>query len=549
MHRFVFALFVLPLFALSACPEQNAVEIKDAGPQLTRDADYANDVVMAQDAAHADDAALPDQGTGDQGLADSSTSDTFVAHDSALPDSNAGEEDAGLPAQGENIFVSGSFEHWQDGLPLGWMGDKTTMTTDNIAEEDGRFHDGQKSCRIVVQSDSHERLTTAPMSLRAGRYHCSYWVWGGGEIRTARYDGSFSSYGNYHVMSEQNWQQLRYDFTLNDDVDDVFELIFSVRNTQVAFGDLLLDDVRCTRDIEPCDSIECADWQVCDNAQAACVSADGFCADAGECQDWQDCDTDHTCVVAAGHCADTSECSGDTPICDSDTHVCISGDTCAGVDCGDEWRSCNPDTGNCRLTPGRCLDTGDCQLDLPVCDILTHNCVAIDDSTNIVPNGGFEVWEDFALNGSSVNTVHLPVSWYGVCDGCSPYYPDSEAAFDSIVEYTSNTHGGDKALQLIKTGRPADRFESEPFSLTPTTTYNCAYWLRGKGSYKVRGYCGGWLPDSDFASIDSEDWQQQTFDINSNSAWCVLIFYISDTDPNRDHVQIDDVSCSQKFSW
>lgn len=166
-----------------------------------------------------------------------------------------------------------------------------------------------------------------------------------------------------------------------------------------------------------------------------------------------------------------------------------------------------------------------------------------------MPNGSFEIWEDLGLNGSTTSTVHLPQYWYGVCDGCSPWYPDSEASFASIVEYKGHTHSGSSALQIIKPGRPADRFESEPFSLTATKTYNCAYWVRGPGSHKQRAYCGGWAPDTDFQSIDSDQWQQVSFDINSNSAWCVLIFYVSDTDATRDHVQIDDVSCSLKYSW
>lgn len=549
MLRFLLLFSLLSVVSLSACPGQTVETIPDAAASMQRDADYANDISQQADAGTNLDAAMADQQSPDSSSGDHISIDLDLSDSNATVDAYVGSEDAGLPPQGENVLVSGSFEHWQNSLPLGWVGDESNVSSEQIAEDDSHAHDGQKSCLFVNASDSHKRLTTAPMTWRAGRYHCFYWARGGGEIRNARYNGDYSSYSSYQHIHSFEWVPFRYDFNLADDVNDVFELIFSVRNTEIAMGHLWIDDVQCTRDIEPCDDVSCENWQICDNDLAACISAEGFCADENECESWQDCDTEHHCVTSSGYCAGTEDCAGASPVCNETTHLCEAGDPCAGVDCGDEWRSCNPDTGSCRLTPGRCLDTEDCQIDLPVCDISSHNCVAIDDASNIVPNGGFEVWSDYGINGSTVTTAHLPEYWYGVCDGCSPYYPDSTQPFDSIFEYSQNTHSGSKALQLIRTGRPAWRFETEPFSLTPTTTYNCAYWVRGQGSHRQRAYCGGWTPDTDFQSIDSDEWQQVSFDINSNSAWCVLIFYVSDTDATRDHVQIDDVSCSQKFSW
>lgn len=543
------------LLLLWACPgEPNASPILDGA--ASGDGSAALDSSVFLDASSIDavfeDAAVLDAETqdGNAGLdsnvLDVASQDAGLSDLANSPDTAIVQADAGLPPQGDNVIVNGSFELWNEGLPEGWMGESTNMTTDNIAE-DSHAHDGVKSCLVVNPDSSHLRLSTAAATWIAGRYHCTYWVRGGGEIRNARYNGGYSSYSDYISVDDDQWQALSYDFNLADDVPDVFELIFSVKNTLPGLGHLQLDDVRCTRDIEACDSISCEDWQQCDNDLQACVSADGFCTDAGECEIWQDCDEDHRCVTAADHCANTADCDQPTPVCDGDRHVCEAGDPCADVDCPEDWRVCDPATALCVLDAGRCLNTLHCDGDLPVCNITNHSCEAIDSVANVVPNGGFELWEDLSFNGSTVSTVHLPQYWYGVCVDCSPYFPTSTAAFSDIAEYTLSTHGGDKALQLSKDGQPADRFASEPFSLQPTTTYSCAYWVRGHGNHRQRAYCGGWTPDTEFLTVDSSDWQQVGFEINSNSSWCVLIFYISNTDADLDHVQIDDVSCAKKF--
>jgi hypothetical protein len=170
--------------------------------------------------------------------------------------------------------------------------------------------------------------------------------------------------------------------------------------------------------------------------------------------------------------------------------------------------------------------------------------VAVDDAVNVVPNGGFELWEEVSFGGST--TYNLPVSWYGVCDGCSPYFPTSEMTLTDVRPYTTSVHGGSTACQLVKTGVPADRFTTEPFTVTPTATYSCAYWVRGKGTHRQRAYCGGWEPDTDYQPVDSDQWQQVSFEINGQASWCVLILYASNTDAARDHVQFDDVVCSRR---
>ncbi|MFH1811931.1 MAG: invertase recombinase-like protein [Pseudomonadota bacterium] len=535
---------------LLACPDPGQV------PDVGAPADVFNFDATSVDGAVADaprvDSALADA-TGSPDLAvtaDAAGGDARVPDagqlDAVTGDTGHTVVDSGLPPQGDNILVNGSFEQWSNALPVGWYGAESNLDSAAVVEDLSAAHDGIRACQLINTGSTHRRFTTAATTWPAGDYHCSYWVRGTGEIRNARYTGSYSSYSSYTSIDADTWTELSYSFRVLQEVVDVFELVFSVRNTDAARGHIHIDDVRCTRSIEPCDGIVCESWQSCDNSVPGCVTASGFCADETECLDWQDCGGDHLCATATDRCAGTIDCNEPTPVCDLPSHSCVAGDPCAGVTC-DAWKQCNPADALCVLKPDRCMTTADCVQSLPVCDVTTHSCVAVDSAVNVVPNGGFEDWEDVWLGGPSTTTFHLPVSWYGVCNNCSPYYPTTQIAASDVRAYSASVHGGSQACQLVKTGMPGDRFDSEPFAVTPGVTYSCAYWVRGQGSHRQRAYCGATAPDTQYLSVDSDTWQPVTFEINSNSAWCVLIFYASSTDAARDHVQLDDVVCSRKF--
>ena len=133
----------------------------------------------------------------------------------------------------------------------------------------------------------------------------------------------------------------------------------------------------------------------------------------------------------------------------------------------------------------------------------------------------------------------LPDGWYGL-DGIG----DTEIDPANVREYTTNVHGGQKALQLIG-GQVADRFTSDAFDV-PTGTYACSYRARGKGSLRHRSYStGGWSTQTDFVEIDSDEWQRIPFTMPGNVRDYRLIFYASRTDAVRDHLQIDDVVCTK----
>jgi hypothetical protein len=518
----------------------------DAAPETTPPADAADlpeadlgtpdtETTTPDDAAALDETEPDVEGPNDATTDEASGSD---APPSEIDDADAATETDTDPGPvGDNVLAEGSFELWADGLPVGWVGTATNLGADAISEVTDLAHDGVRACRLTNPGDGHKRFTTAPFALLAGDYACRYWVQGGGEIRNGRYDGDYSTYSGYTTVSGSAWQPVDYSFHLAADVA-AFELIFSVRAT--AADGLVLDDVRCVRAPEACDTVTCEPWQVCQGPDGTCATAPGKCAADADCAPWQACDADHVCVLATGACTSTADCQEPTPVCDLEAHLCVAGDPCADVACN-EWQVCEPQGGTCVTAEGRCVGLADCDQALPVCDLATHTCVAVDGPVNVVPNGGFEDWSTVVL-GTSTEFL-LPDHWYGLCDGCSPYYPTTEIDAHNVKPYTTAPHGGTTALQLIEPSTPADRFVSEPFPVTPGESYACAYWVRGHGTFRQRGYCGAWNPDTDYQAIDSDTWQQVTFTLGGNASWCVLILYASNTVADRDHVQFDDVVC------
>lgn len=523
----------LLVLTVSACNGKNT-------PPSSGDADGADALLAdgpAGDGNPTGDDFVPSDGEpGDLGPGDTEPGDV-------APGDSGGDAGGNLDVPlGPNVIANGSFELWTDGLPDSWFGSTSSITATDVDEDTSASHDGLRACQLTDSAEAHRRFTTLAMSLAAGDYSCSYWVRGTGEIRNAYFDGDYSSYSSYVSVDNDAWQRVSYSFHLAQAVPDLFELIFSVRLTDESRGHLHIDDVHCGRGFEPCDAVVCEEWQSCNPATEACEPLVGRCDSGDDCALWQECDGAHTCGLLAGRCNTLTDCSEPTRVCD-EGHTCAAGDPCAGVPC-DEWRECDPADASCALKSGRCMTTADCTGALPVCDIGTHTCVAVEETANVVPNGGFEHWRDVELFGS---TVLLPDSWFGLCDSCSPYFPETEMDATDVLPYSTSTHSGATACQLIEPSTPAKRFTTERFAVTPGVPYACAYWVRGQGTHRHRTYCGAWGTNTDFVAIDSTDWQQVTFDLTGSASSCVLIFYASNTVADKDHIQIDDVVCSRKF--
>ncbi|RKH90115.1 invertase recombinase-like protein [Corallococcus sp. AB045] len=461
--------------------------------------------------------------------------------DAGTEPTDAGSEtpDAGGPPDA-NVIDNGGFEEWPGALPALWSG-STTNIEDVVQKVTSQAFEGVNAARLINTSSTHRRFSTAAKSMPAGRYSCTYQARGTGDVRNGFFGTDFSSYSSYTSVDTRTWTQVSYNFNLANSVFDTFELIFSVRNTR---GDhLLIDNVRCVRAPEPCDSVSCEAWARCDNATATCQPLSGRCDDSMDCSEWQACDATHTCVTAEDRCVRHADCAGtpETPVCDTASHLCIEGDPCAGVTCSNPATSCNPTTGVCELAEGACFTTYDCRGALPACDPATRRCVAAEHSANIIRNGGFENWSTRAIPYYGNN--YVPDYWYGQDNGIAD--PGTEIKPSRLARYTSAVHGGSAALQFVVPIQIAERFTTEKFNV-PTGNYSCSYRVRGHGSIRHRSYSsGGWSPQTDFITVDSDEWQPVFFRFTGNVRDWRLFFYPSRSVADRDHLQVDDVVCTK----
>ncbi|QSQ19143.1 invertase recombinase-like protein [Pyxidicoccus parkwayensis] len=466
---------------------------------------------------------------------------------SGTSDAGSGTSDAGsgTPDAGQNPDVSvidnWGFEEWPGALPSMWFGSKSNIDISGVQKVTTNAFEGLNAVRLTNSSSTHRRFTTLAKSMRAGRYSCTFQARGTGDVRNAFFSDDYSTYSGYTSVDTTQWTRVAYNFNLANDVFDTFELIFSVRNT--SGENLLIDDVRCARAAEPCDTVSCEAWERCENTTATCEPLSGRCNDATDCSEWQACDATHTCVVAENRCVRHADCAGTpaTPVCDSSTHLCVAGDPCAGVTCSNSAMTCNPTTGVCELAEGACFTTYDCHGDLPACDPTTRRCVAASHPANIIRNGGFENWNTYSI--PYYGDHYIPDYWYGLDNGVAD--PGTEIKPTRLVPYTIAVHGGSRALQFVVPIQVAERFSSEKFNV-PSGNYSCSYRVRGHGSIRHRSYSsGGWSTQTDFLTVDSDEWQAVYFRFTGNVRDWRLFFYPSRSEADRGHLQVDDVVCTK----
>ena len=465
----------------------------------------------------------------------------------------------------ENIVPNWSFEEWNGSNPVGWSLDMTDYTNAEMIKSKN-----SSACDNAIElknsSTSNARLVSdiIPLPeanhLQNEKYSCSVKVSGTGRFYTAYYvidkdgnetlkDNETSSY--IHTYDDHDY---KYEsFTIKYDPQEYVAVRIAIgfrKDNGGANCDLIIDEVSCTRDETVCDDKKCEDWEICTTANyGKCVPKDGFCNATTGCNSAQTCDPNtHTCKLNDGGCLRHEDCN-EGQKCDFTSHTCVTGDPCEGVTC-DEWKQCNARSGKCELKDGRCNKSLDCNQNLPACKYATHTCVSADDPVNIVPNGGFEQWENVSIyeNSSqpeSVPKYDLPVSWYGQTFEIDATHFATEIDPKLVKKYTTNTHTGTSALQIEFTGQPADRFTSKGFNVG-NGLYDCSFWVRGKGDVRIHSHSSrGEAKHTDYVTYDTADWVRVPFGIKSNASAMRLIFYVSNTDASKDHIQIDDVVCTK----
>ncbi|MBO4351476.1 MAG: hypothetical protein J6A01_11105 [Proteobacteria bacterium] len=376
----------------------------------------------------------------------------------------------------------------------------------------------------------------------------------------------------------------------------------SVDDSTISDTAITVDDFECVVEDTLCTGISCEhDWEICDIANhkdendkyiGLCIPREGFCdvtkdADGKVqtlgCKTTESCDlTTHTCRREDGKCDSNTDCPDDSkPVCNTTSHECEAGDPCAKAKCS-EWKECTvASRGKCVLKEGRCDNLFDCMdKSAPACYGAEHRCVSEDfvypvakknecplgeyfkmvngDNkdlicpVNIVPNGSFEDWEEVDI--TSKTKAHLPVWWYAM-EGDFVIYPShyvSEIPYSALKEYSAAPHSGKKALQVEYTKAKAERFSSLGFDV-PGKTYDCVYWVRGKGELRMHWYGSrgeaskAMVPaNGEFIQYDTTEWTREKFVIKNAQSDLRLVFYVGRTDAGKDHIQIDDVICTER---
>ena len=490
-----------------------------------------------------------------------------------------------------NIVINGSFEDWTSGKLDAWELKQNTVTAGGKVEKSTHASACKTAVKLTSTSIKIDRLESLPMSLGLqsftggnAKYECTIDAFGYGNLnlgyRLLDAEGKEVS-ENTKVKQLDLWgsdSYSTYEFEISADTTKTpyaqILIGFDRKNDSAASAEITLDNLVCVPKGNICDGVTCEEWEICsvksdikENGEfvGKCVAREGFCTmektPNGEPKD--SCDTEisqcntttHLCEKIAGKCLKHEDCAEGqkcelSPKADADKkNKCVTGDRCEGVTCKAEWQACNPTSGKCTLAADKCLKSMDCPTkEAPLCDYSTHTCVAMDAKVgdkplNIVPNGGFEEWEEVTFGGET--SYILPVSWFGTEYKIYPTHLVTEFDPKNVLEYTKNVHGGTKALQLVYAkDKQSKRFSSEGFDVSSVgTSYDCSYFVRGKGSVRIHSFSSlGDMTKTEFTHIDSEEWTRIPFSIKGGTD-LRLVFYVGSTDASKDHIQIDDVSC------
>ena len=490
-----------------------------------------------------------------------------------------------------NIVINGSFEDWTSGKLDAWELKQNTVTAGGKVEKSTHASACKTAVKLTSTSIKIDRLESLPMSLGLqsftggnAKYECTIDAFGYGNLnlgyRLLDAEGKEVS-ENTKVKQLDLWgsdSYSTYEFEISADTTKTpyaqILIGFDRKNDSAASAEITLDNLVCVPKGNICDGVTCEEWEICsvksdikENGEfvGKCVAREGFCTmektPNGEPKD--SCDTEisqcntttHLCEKIAGKCLKHEDCAEGqkcelSPKADADKkNKCVTGDRCEGVTCKPEWQACNPTSGKCTLAADKCLKSMDCPTkEAPLCDYSTHTCVAMDAKVgdkplNIVPNGGFEEWEEVTFGGET--SYNLPVSWFGTEYKIYPTHLVTEFDPKNVLEYTKNVHGGTKALQLVYAkDKQSKRFSSEGFDVSSVgTSYDCSYFVRGKGSVRIHSFSSlGDMTKTEFTHIDSEEWTRIPFSIKGGTD-LRLVFYVGSTDASKDHIQIDDVSC------
>lgn len=138
-------------------------------------------------------------------------------------------------------------------------------------------------------------------------------------------------------------------------------------------------------------------------------------------------------------------------------------------------------------------------------------------------------------------TSGKPTGWGGA--------KTNAAATTEYKEYTTNAHGGLKAVQLLNTTTSHKRFTTTALTVSANTTYTISFWARGGGEIRTGlfdgrpGSSSGYADYNPYIVVNSTSWTQYTQSIMAATDTAIAEFILSfrSTNATNDHLQVDDV--------
>lgn len=142
---------------------------------------------------------------------------------------------------------------------------------------------------------------------------------------------------------------------------------------------------------------------------------------------------------------------------------------------------------------------------------------------------GFETWNDT-----------LPTDWYGA---------KSNIISDSVIQVTTNVHGGSFAVRLQNSGTSHKRFTTQPLPVSSGTIYTISFWVRGNGSIRTGlfdnrpGGSSGYAPYNAYYVSSGDTWTEVTQQIAAANDWPTSEFILSVLQTSGpEHIVVDDVT-------
>lgn len=144
-------------------------------------------------------------------------------------------------AANAQVVFSSDLSSWNMNLPTDFVGSKTNINNDSIAEVMNGVIYGTSAVRLSNAQSGHRRFTTQPVNVIDGEiYDIEFWVRGQGEIRTGLFDGrstgsGYAQYNSYETVSSNSWYKVTQSVSCAYDTTGG-EFIFSTRNTVIGTG-------------------------------------------------------------------------------------------------------------------------------------------------------------------------------------------------------------------------------------------------------------------------------------------------------------------------